>query len=397
MIDSLNKAIFRGVEFFFTSSTVDGGKKHAKHVYVGGNKQKIDEFGVNTKSFSMSGYIAATTTKDYYEERDKLIKALDAEGVDVLIHPTLGPIDNVVAIRYTFDEDLSEAGFCNFSIQFEISNTSDELQESDTTVSEVNFNALNTGSVIEAQVERDFQVDTRLLGVYESALAKIQEMGEAISDVMAFADKTSDQLDIISNSISDFQESAVTMANQPKKLATSITNVFASINASIATAYAAFEVYKEFFGFGFLTDIELRFDTYAISQTKANRNILNNAMNAKALAGAYTAMAAKDYDTVDEIDVDILIVESQLALINENGTIDPDVYDSLLEIRQSTFKLLNEKRLVTNTLITIDVDGSSARGLSFQYYGNTDEADRIIKLNGGTGLIISGPTRMLSQ
>lgn len=397
MIDSLNKAVYRGVDFHFVSSSVEGGKKHAKHVYIGTNKQKIDEFGVNTLSFSVIGYIAETTSMRYYEQRDKLIKALDEIGVGLFIHPTLGPIDNVVAVSYTFEEDLIEAGFCNFTIQFEISNTGDELEESNTTVSEVKHLWSQSGTVIEAQLAEGIQVDARLLGSFDSALAKVQEIGNAVEDTMAFVDKTVDQLDIVSNAVSDFQDSAANLALAPQQLATAITNVFESVNAAFATADAAFAAYINFFGFGFLTDIELRFDTFATRQAISNRNALNNAINAKALTGAYLAMASKEYDTVDDIDTDVAIVEEQLELIVSMGSIDSDVYDSILEVRQSIFKLLNEKRLVTNTIVTIDVDGASARSLSFQYYGTTDEDDNIRRLNGGLGIVMSGDVRMLSK
>lgn len=397
MIEQLNKALYRNVEFFFVSSTIDGSKKFVRHVFVGGNKQKIDEFGLNTRSFTVDGYIAATGDKQYYDERDKLLAALELPGPDVFIHPTFGRIENVVAVSYSFDEDVNNLGIGSITIQFEISNTDGAPTEAATTVSEVSQAFDVSSAAIQASIEEGFEVDPRLLGVYDAAVAKIEEIGNAVEDALAFAAKLEDQIDIVSNTISDFQDTAFALASAPANLASSITNIFETINASVASAFGAFEAYRKFFGFGFLTDIELRFNTYAISKTKANRNLLNNAMNGNALVGAYFAMARKDYNTVDEIDADIVIVEEQLSLISEQGTMDPDAYDAILDARSITLKLLNERRLITNTIIDVDANLSSARALAYQYYGSTDEADRIIKLNGGLGIFMTGTTRMLAK
>jgi len=399
---------YRDVEFIFVDSSVLGGRKVAIKKFVNTDRQLVEDLGLEQRSYNVTGYVTlvgdeykenalGTTSTSYLDKRDRLVEALEAPGTGKLVHPMYGVLYEMAVTSYTLNESVTSVGIGRLDITFEISNA-DGLPEADeTTISEISSANDAVLETSRSRIEEFFDSKPELLGVYNKAKEKVQQVADKVSSALEFAERVTDEIDKVGLMVSEFQSDVIALATAPQDLAQSITNVFQTINGTIATVSATFDVYQEFFEFGFLTDIELRFDTAANHQSNLNNNTLNNAINANALSGAYLAASGKDYKTVREIDADIDILENQLDAIRNASGIDASTLTSLLNARESTLRLLDQRKQQTNTVIEVETNIISARALSYQYYGTDEEADDIAKLNSGNGIAMEGTVEVFSQ
>lgn len=402
----LGKISYKGVEFYYESSNVAGGKKNSVKEFVNSDFQLIEELGLKQRAYSITGYVALLKDEtDYKSKCEALLTALESPGPGTLVHPFHGIVPNCVVLSYTLSESTNDLGVGSLSIEFGITNVSvGPVQDVLTPAasSEANKAVLNQSS---SMIEKGYSASTKLLGVYSAAKTKVAAVGAKFDSAVKFAVKSADDTtraikeptDALANSIADFQRDAVKLASNPIRLAASIKNVFETINATIATAAATYEVYVGFFGFGWTDDIELRFDTVANRTKTKNARLLNDTMNASALSGAYASAVLKDYKTTDEIDADVSILDAQLKALEERPGIDPDLLASLWDARQSAMQLLASARLKASSVIDIEVENVSARALSYLYYGTDDRATEIARLNTGNGIILEGTVKILSQ
>jgi prophage DNA circulation protein len=110
------QASFRGVEFFINSATTSGGREIVDHAYPRAELVEHEDNGALDKTFSLSAYVVGD---DYYDQRDKLEKALDTYGPGRLIHPYRGTLKVVVA-DWSSTEQTTEGRVARYSINFKI-------------------------------------------------------------------------------------------------------------------------------------------------------------------------------------------------------------------------------------------------------------------------------------
>ncbi len=402
----LGKLSYKNVEMIFVSSNIAGGKKTATQEYINSDLQLIEELGLKPRSFSVTAYVALVGEEtDYVSKVTNILATLESPGYGVLVHPIHGIVTNVICLGYGLNETTDEIGVGLLQIEFGISNVQSGAIEAELTPAalvQTNKEVMSKSSDL---ISGKFSANTRLLGVYDSAKSKLVSLGEKFNSSVKFSVKAADDAtkaitnptDKLSNTIADFQAGVVSLASNPIELAASITNVFNTINGTLATAASAFEVYRNFFGFGWAEDIELRFDTIA-NRTKNNNNrLMNDSINAIALSGAYRFAAQKGYKTTDEIDADIALLEAQLKAIESRPNIDSDLLASVWDVRETANDIFARARLNASAIISIDVELTSARALSYLYYGDDESAVDLAKLNSGNGLFLDGPTKIFTK
>ncbi len=402
----LGKLSYKNVEMIFVSSNITGGKKTSTQEYINSDLQLIEELGLKPRAFSVTAYIALVSEEnDYVSKSAAILAALESPGYGVLVHPIHGIVPNVICLGYGLNETTDEIGIGLLQIEFGISNVQSgaiEAELTPTALVQTNKEVMSKSSEL---ISEKFSANTRLLGVYDSAKSKLVSLGEKFNSSVKFAVKGADDVtkaitnptDKLSNTIAEFQSSVVSLASNPVELAASITNVFNTINATIATASSAFDVYRNFFGFGWTDDVELKFDTIA-NRTKNNNNrLMNDSINAIALSGAYRFASQKDYKTTDEIDADIGVLESQLKEIESRPNIDSNLLASIWDVRETANDIFARARLNASAIINIDAELTSARSLSYLYYGDDESAIDLAKLNSGNGLFLDGPTKIFTK
>jgi prophage DNA circulation protein len=402
---------WREVTFLYSTSKTSGARKTALKKFVNTGLQFVEDLGANPRSYNITGLVAALEADDldlpsraydiqYLDKRDILIKALEQEGPGTLVHPMYGTIENLVVTSYSLDEKVTELGIGRIDIDFEVSNIEGQPISDAIGVSNIEADVVKVSIAVELNIIDKFIANVKLLGVYQTAVTKITEMGDKMESAVDFVQKKTDEvtdgIEKISDSIANFQDEIISNVSSVKDLASAVTNVFKTINANIKTATATYDVLKKFFKFGFITDIELIFKTKGVKQQQTNNRTMNNAMNCNALVGAYLAVALKDHKTTDEIDDDIIVLEDQMTAILDAPEVDSDLLIALLDARQNIHVLLNNRKQIISKVITITTTPISARALSYRYYGNSSEGEDIAELNMSNGLFLDGTVKIFS-
>ena len=108
---------FRGVPFRVDTDELSGGRKAVIHEYPLRNEQFVEDLGRRGRSFRVDAYVIGD---DYIEQRDRLISALEKEGVGELVLPYLDiGTKRVVATDFSVRESREEGGIALFQMTFE--------------------------------------------------------------------------------------------------------------------------------------------------------------------------------------------------------------------------------------------------------------------------------------
>ena len=122
--------------------------------------------------------------------------------------------------------------------------------------------------------------------------------------------------------------------------------------------------------------------TAELTEREKNDNVLNQATNAHALSYAYVSVAQITFKTVAEIEAVEKELETQYQFIVNQASSNKDIDMALTDMRIIVQDFFDDQRLSAKQVISVNTNVTSARLLSFQYYGESDSATDIIGLNG---------------
>jgi len=401
-IDSLLRSgSFNGASFLVVSASTSGGRKTIKHEFPNSSKQAIEDLGFKPKTFSL---VVTTVTdfadgqldpQSYFNNRDRLIAALDRGGVGTLSHPFFSVDLQLVAMPYTFDEDTTNLGVCTFNLTFEVDNKNVIPQPDVNSLSNIN-KAVNAATT---------QVSDDIVGGFEvsdginlrSATETLSGFFSTARDAVSVVPVVTSKINQFNASINSYQADVVALVQAPQLLADSLIDVVQSTRGLYNTVDSALDVYLDMFGFGDNLDL-VTGNTYSRIQRRTNQNLMVNGMKAAYLVNAYQAAAVKEYATVDDIDGVKATLESQYDSLID-GEISGDLRDAIMKVRTLTNAFLNAERVNARRLLAVRTAQRPVRALCFAYYGADDDAvtDSIAALNNTADIsFISGNIQVLS-
>ncbi|WP_439857390.1 DNA circularization protein [Pseudomonas syringae] len=112
--DSLLPASFRGVGFFIEKAVVPAGRKGQLHEFPQRDEPYFESLGKQSKVHTLTGFIIGP---DCFEQRDRLLQALEQEGAGELVHPWLGRVQVQVG-ECGVTHNLSEGGLVRLDLKF---------------------------------------------------------------------------------------------------------------------------------------------------------------------------------------------------------------------------------------------------------------------------------------
>lgn len=226
--DQLSPASYKGVKFFIDSHTLTGGRRIVDHLFPYIDKAFTEDMGQKQNRFSMEAYILG---EDYFGQRDSFIKALNAEGAGILVHPYLGE-KTVEAVDYSMNETSREGGVVRFSLTFHETSR----------VASPNLDEDLTGQLKEKAKEVDeATIDSfsgfDVLGFSEKAIAqaiRFVDQGTAqLEKAMAMVPQTDLGLSELAYSIRIFKATARDLILAPLKLARYVVDSANLLGASL--------------------------------------------------------------------------------------------------------------------------------------------------------------------
>lgn len=393
MID-LKTARYKGVEFLFSDMPTTGGNRLIKYNFPGSDKQAIERQGKLPRSFTITAVIPH---ENYYTARDNLIRVLEDGDKGVLTHPTFGDIENVYSGKYTLTEKLSEIGRGEIVIQFEVDDSPGIPQLSGNLAAQVEELNTQLSDQLTTDFASKFLVSLGFTGNFSDAIDNINNVADSMNEVFSFAEPLADQANDFRNSVNAFKGSIGNLIQTPADLAGEISGLFESIGQLFETPEITFGAFKSLFGFGD-DDPIVKSNTLGRIQRNDNRAATRVMMKTQALGYAYLNASQSSYMTTEELDSTNEALENQYVQIRESEAITNDALEILDRLRVQGQAVLDEVRVNTKTVITVETRLIPLSVLVYSYYGSTDLVETIAELNNiNQNAFVEGSIRILSE
>lgn len=384
--DRLHPAIYKGVEFYVTSSVTTGGRKTVKHQFVGSSAQLIEDLGGIPRSFSVEGVLVdvwegGTEVLTYQDHRDNFLAVLEQGGPGQLTHPFFGPLDNVVAVEYSLTDNMTELGRGAISITFEISDTSGDVQEVPQSVAKLQRQVEQLQVLTELTITERLSFSARVF--YDSFLdgvAKTTEFVDVVQTATEPIEKVASRISSFNRLVDTLSTKTAQLVDDPARLASAISDTITSISNLFTSVDVAFLSIVDIFQYG-LSDVPFLFGSFGELERQSNRDILNSTVQAQSLAYAYLLATQRTYLTVDDIDSTKDLLDDQMEYIQNQKVIDDDVLDQLRQIRVDASALLDELRQNSFRVTTFNTSLTSTSLLAYRHYGSSELADELQSLN----------------
>ncbi len=389
----LKTAKYKGIEFLFESMPTTGGNRLIKHNYPGSDKQSIERQGKAPQSFSITIIIP---NDDYYQKRDALLQILNDGEKGVLTHPTLGDIDNVITGIYTLTESISEIGRAKLVVPFEIDNATGIPVQSGNLVSQVQEKSIVLNEQLIFDLADSYDVSLNFPANFTDALENITNIGFEFDLVSQLADPITGKASDFTKLVNSFIDNAGDLIQVPSDLSSSISGLFQSLVNLYLTPETSIAVLKGLFTFGD-NDPIIRTNTVSRTQRKRNRDTVRANVKTQALSHAYLAAAQIDYETTDELDLVQTELETQYLDIRNNQLMTNEGLEALDILRVQGQKTLDNARVTTRSIITIETQRKPLSVLVFDYYGSTELVDIIAELNNiNQNAFVEGDVKILT-
>lgn len=114
-IDNLQDASLRGVPFKVDEDEATFGRRVQVHEYPNRDKPWAEDMGRATRRFSVQAYLVGD---DYFEQRNRLIEAVEKPGSCTLVHPFYGEMTVTVTDEVRVSHTKDEGRMCRVSFNF---------------------------------------------------------------------------------------------------------------------------------------------------------------------------------------------------------------------------------------------------------------------------------------
>jgi len=376
--DELQVAQIGSAKFNWRGLSTTGGRKQAIHEYPNADYRFVEDLGLLPRTFTINGSI---NEPNYTANKNALLKELESGGVKRLVHPTFGSVD-VTTGPYTLDEPLNAVGQATLSMVFYRSDRDRTSipKIADTAASEVNGLKDDAQDSIEDNISDAFSVSLGFPDNSDDAVEKVESISAAILKAIRPLEKNETIFGRINEQAEEFTANALLLVNAPSDLAEGVTQLVKRSARLTEDQTQRLALAKSLFSFGDDDELINETTTQRIER-KRNRDLLNGQMKTAYLAQAYDAIVNIEFDTVDDLDVEIEQVEAQYEIVSEYPQIDNNTIEVLADIRATAQTLLNEKRLTAQKIVDIETSTLPMAVIAYQYYGSTDNTDKLIALN----------------
>lgn len=377
LLEQLSPASYKGVPFLVTSGSVSGGRKTVKHTYPNKDTQVIEDIGLKPREYSMQIVI---TGKNYLQSRDDLIRVFDQGGPGTLVHPFYGRIENMVAISYTLTENMSSLGDGRISVIFEPTLDTGIPQANISNLNNISSNNDALGASIASDVGQEFGVTESFIGNFTAGADLLDFVVSEFEENTRFLQASADQIDEFTNQINAFSRGVFSLINAPSELADSLNNLFISVNNLYPTVDTTASILSGFFDFsGGLRTAGI---TAGQIERDINTEVIEQAVQNLALGYAYLNTVQIEFETTDGIDAAAQALEDQYQKNVDARGLSNETKSALADLRLSVQSFFEDQKLNVRQVIEIYTPVTSARLLSFQYYGDSGDGEALATLNG---------------
>lgn len=407
--DQWQPGSFRGVSFKWRNVDAMLGRKTARHDYPLRDEAYIEDLGKRPREFMLECYVIG---KNYTDQRDALIAALEKEGPGTLIHPTMGMMLVAVNGDVRMTESTSEGGMCRFSIPFCIAPENKSYPSAAVdTASDVDTQADNAIAAVENDFKDSFSVDGQPQFVSADGQSMISDICDDI-DSMAAAFPANVETPAMLKDLVNLKNSVSTLIGQPFNLAQSIADQFSKLrdvalsplylsdyaslladgissrfNMIVNLPVTLFNAYADRFDYGRATSSVSTLSSDSIRQTTpariaqaANRDAINALVRITAMAEAARTASEIDFVCFD----DAIAARNKIidAIDAEMLEASDSVYIALADLRATVIKDISVRCADLSRIIKYTPARTEpALVIAQRLYGDATRAQEIISRN----------------
>lgn len=399
---------YKTIPIAMRAGSVTGGRKAVVKQFPSRDTQSVEDLGLQPRKYSLEIIVRDTTDAEYFSYRDTLLAVLEQQGPGELIHPLYGRVDSVIAINYTINANFNSFGDTIVSVNFEVDNSTGIPQGTDNVGPQIATANSAVQSAVNTDIVENYKVSNEFVGNFQAAVDKVQDVIETARESTAFIGEAAQTLNQFSAELGQLSADINSLVSDPLALADAFTSLFESVNGLYASASATFDTFLGFFGFG-NNDVEIKQDTVGRIERQTNKEVLNGAVAASALGYAFLAATDVEFETVREINELTAELDAQYELvltgIAEGAASDSqptvgasqDVIDAITDMRVKVLAALDDIRVNTSQIVSVHTNPTTARLLGFTYYGNDEEGQALVDLNGFTDVsFIDGTVEVLT-
>lgn len=393
-IIQLKTAKYKGVEFLFEEMPTTGGNRLIKFNFPGSDRQSIERQGKAPRTFSITIWIQS---ENYFQERDNLLRVLEDGEKGVLTHPTFGDVENVINGVYTLTERISELGRATLEVSFEIDDSTGIPVQSGNLVSQVQTQSDLLNAQLATDLAAGYSVDLSFPANFTDAIDNLNNISTDFTTASGVADPLADQAADFAKEIRNFTASIGSLIQSPSNLAGSVGELFESLNNLYETPSETFSALQALFPFGD-TDPVVQTNTVGRTERKRNRDFIRANLRTQSLSYAYLNAADDTYETTDDLDLVQSQLENQYLDVRDNQLLTNETLEQLDRLRVQGQKTLDNARVNTRTIITVETPLKPLSVLVYSYYGSTDLVGVIAELNNiKQNAFVSGSVRILTN
>lgn len=376
ILNNLHAASFKGASFLIRSGTTSGGRKTVIHEYPNTDRRFVEDLGELLKNFTIDGIVHGT---NYFADRDALIEALKSGGSGELVHPFFGTI-TVVAQPYTVIEDTTGLGVARFTMVFNQADESIFPRQSTNNKSLININKTSVISSVKTDILDIFNVSKQSSINFTNAKTVMVSIADAFEINSDTIFKVVTEISDFTAKLETFRDNVNSNAFDSTNLSLEFTDVFDAFELLGSTAQNQFDILEGLFNFG--ADQEaIATTTVQRIERKANRDILNSAMRTNSLAQAYNVVTDLTFDTEDDIKETQQILDDQFEFIISDNNLSDDTVKALKDLRVEVRKFLEQESVNAFRVAEVETAEVPITILTYRYYGNVDNTQKIIDLN----------------
>lgn len=393
LAEDLSPASYKGVPFLVTSASLSGGRKDVKHSFPNSDTQVIEDLGLAPRSYSLEIVI---TGDNYIQVRDRIISTLEEGGAGPLVHPFYGRIENIAARTYTLSEDMTGLGAGRLSVSFEPSIGTGIPTATITTLNGVAAKNEELQAAVNADIVEGFSITESFTGNFTAGVDLLNGVVDAIEDKTDLLQAAADQIDAYTQQISDFSNNVLSLVQAPQALADSLGSLFDSIDNLYPSIEATAAVLAGFFDFGD-DDVVLNVTTAGRAERAQNQAVVNASMQSMALGYAYLNAVQIDFENTDEIEAAADELEIQYQKIVDAGGLSDEAKSAMTDLRLDSQLFFDQQKLTVRQVIDVVTNLTSARLLSYRYYGTSADGEKIVTLNEAEDVaFMEGAVKVLS-
>lgn len=392
--ERLQPASFRGVPFYVEQSTRTGGRRVVVHEYPGQETHDTEDLGLIAGRGRLQAFLVGA---DYDVARDKLLDALEREGVGTLVHPHYGSLSVRVA---EIDTTITtrRGGYCSISFNYVLAGRGAPVFSPSTANA-----VIEAAAVCQANNNAAFQQNFTVTGqpefVRNIVVDQINNLVSKIRAVLGKINAIKAQVEAVAQAIDEFGALVSDLILTPQALISAVQDIIASVIGAISDIGNAWQALKEFLGLAKTSSrngVAADPDPAVISTTARNgvetdtrkRMAANQvAVSTAIVTGVITgvAIALTGDVSITTYDEAIALRDELLAEIDDLSTDDNlslDEYIGLQDLASAIYTRINQLATGLQSVSYVHLKTQQpALVVAHQQYGEISNAAELIHRN----------------